>query len=833
MAGQTISVSVLADTKKFSKAFQDIGNETSGLRKLAGGLKTLAVGVAALGAAAGAGAFKLGSMASEAEQSLGAVDAVLGSSARQFKAWTDENAAAFGLTEQVANQAGAQYAALGKNLGIAEKDLADFGQRGIETAADMAAAFGGDTTEALDALGAGLRGEFDQLEKYGVKLSADLVKRKQEAEGITAAAATELLIQEQLGGVIGQNKREYDTWAATTARIKADMLNTLTAAGGIVLPVMELGATLVEALIPAEQLEEFFERGAEKVQGYADGLRAVFEEAGGGLAGVKAVGTEIFDSIQDGLANAVDTAVAWVRGGGIQELVMGFLEWREKIFTAVLEAAPGIVEGLASALPDILRGVLSMVQGIVKLLADSAPKLLDAAAVAFEGIIEALVEIIPPLLTTLVGALPKLVKTLLGMLPKLLTSAVKLFSSLVEGLLKAIPEIINALLDLLPELIETILGMIPDLVTTAIELFVSLVEALAIAVPQIIEAVAQILPKLVTTLIEMIPTIIITAIELFLALITGLAKALPKIIVAIVKMLPQIIEAIISIIPALIDAGADLLEGLLDGIEDYWPDIKRWFSKTLPKWIDDILKTADTWLKTEGVKLLVGLLAGILEKWRAVRDWFRDRKQAVKDFFSSAGDWLVQSGKNIIQGIRDGIRERWIAARDWFRGRKQAVKDFFSTAGDWIYNAGWNIIKGFLSGLKDKYEDVKDFIKGIGSWIADNKGPKAYDLKLLVKNGGWIMQSLETGLKKGLPRIKRTLGEVAKTIQDTDLGVLEPSFGGNGRLGLDVAGAALAGGGNYYNIAVTVPVGASAADVGRELVKYIEKFEQQNGRRRG
>ena len=832
MAGQTISVSVLADTKKFSKAFQDIGNQTSGLTKLAGGVKALATGVAALGLAAGAGAFKLGSMASEAEQSLGAVDAVLGKSAGSFKAWTDENAAAFGLTEQVANQAGAQYAALGKNLGIAEKDLDEFGQRGITTAADMAAAFGGDTTEALDALGAGLRGEFDQLEQYGVKLSADLVSRKAAAEGISAAAATELLIQEQLGGVIGQNAREHDTWAATTGRIAAGMKNILTAAGGVVLPVMELGATLVEALIPAEQLEEFFERSAEKVQGFTDELRDAFNEAGGGLDGLRAVGSSIFDSIQTALQDGVQNAIDWVRGGGIQELVMGFLEWREKIFTAVLEAAPGIIEGLASALPGILRGVLEMVTGIVELLADSAPKLLDAAAVAFEGIIEALVEVIPPLLTTLVGALPKIVTALLDMLPKLLTAAVELFSSLVEGVLQAVPEIITAILDLLPELIETILGMIPDLVTTAIELFVSLVEAVAIAIPQIIEAVVEILPKLVTTLIEMIPTLIITAIELFLALIVGLAKALPQIIVAIVKMLPQIIIAILKIIPALIEAGADLLEGLLDGIEEYWPDIKRWFSKTLPKWIDEILKGADKWLKTEGVRLLAGLLLGILEKWRGIQTWFRERREAVKNYFSSAGSWLLQAGRNIIQGIRSGVSDRWTALQDWLRDRKDAVKGFFSTASTWIYNAGWSIISGFLSGLRDKYEDVKDFIGGIGSWIAANKGPKEYDLKLLVKNGGWIMESLETGLKKGLPRIKRTLGDVAKTIQSTDLGVLDTAFGGNGTLKLDTAGGAALGG-NVYQIAITVPVGASGADVGRELVKYIEKFEQQNGRRRG
>jgi len=34
----------------------------------------------------------------------------------------------------------------------------------------------------------------------------------------------------------------------------------------------------------------------------------------------------------------------------------------------------------------------------------------------------------------------------------------------------------------------------------------------------------------------------------------------------------------------------------------------------------------------------------------------------------------------------------------------------------------------------------------MGSWIASHKGPKEYDLKLLVPNGGWIMQGLMNGL---------------------------------------------------------------------------------------
>lgn len=46
----------------------------------------------------------------------------------------------------------------------------------------------------------------------------------------------------------------------------------------------------------------------------------------------------------------------------------------------------------------------------------------------------------------------------------------------------------------------------------------------------------------------------------------------------------------------------------------------------------------------------------------------------------------------------------------------------------------------------------------------------------------------------------------------------------NGRYGL--------GGGNYYQISVTAPVGSSPADIGRTLVSYVEAFERAGGRKR-
>ena len=78
--------------------------------------------------------------------------------------------------------------------------------------------------------------------------------------------------------------------------------------------------------------------------------------------------------------------------------------------------------------------------------------------------------------------------------------------------------------------------------------------------------------------------------------------------------------------------------------------------------------------------------------------------------------------------------------------------------GSLLYDAGSQIISGLLAGLKGKFNEVKDWVGGVGTWIADHKGPKAYDLQLLVPNGSWIMQGLSEGLEAEFH--SRVLGSV-------------------------------------------------------------------------
>ena len=125
--------------------------------------------------------------------------------------------------------------------------------------------------------------------------------------------------------------------------------------------------------------------------------------------------------------------------------------------------------------------------------------------------------------------------------------------------------------------------------------------------------------------------------------------------------------------------------------------------------------------------------------------------------------------------------------------------------GSLLSSAGSSIVSGLLNGIKSSIGGVYDFVSGIAGKIADLKGPKRKDLRLLIPNGGWIMQSLETGLKKRFEGVKTTVSGFADD--------LSMSFGGNSvtyETGAAAAVGSVSGGDTYY---LTVDGNTASADV--------------------
>jgi len=135
--------------------------------------------------------------------------------------------------------------------------------------------------------------------------------------------------------------------------------------------------------------------------------------------------------------------------------------------------------------------------------------------------------------------------------------------------------------------------------------------------------------------------------------------------------------------------------------------------------------------------------------------------------FSAAlrGDWgtFWDSIASIAQTIWEGIKT---FATQFFGDLPGAILGALGDLGGLLLGAGKQILDGFLNGLTEGFNKVKDFVGGIGTWIADNKGPKAYDLALLIPAGNWIMDGLGKGIEESMPALGSTLGDVSWMIQN-------------------------------------------------------------------
>lgn len=138
---------------------------------------------------------------------------------------------------------------------------------------------------------------------------------------------------------------------------------------------------------------------------------------------------------------------------------------------------------------------------------------------------------------------------------------------------------------------------------------------------------------------------------------------------------------------------------------------------------------------------------------------------SIPGLWDSAWNGIKNLVKNAVTAMYNEAKTEATNMLDWFKDLPNKIKDFFSNAGSWLVDAGKNIINGFLNGLKNAFNQVEDWVGGIGDWIKDHKGPRSYDLRLLVPAGGWIMDGLQTGLRGAMPELERTMRDITNGVK--------------------------------------------------------------------
>lgn len=179
-AGRIIEKPIRDGTDRGKKHLDGVATHT---RRTFGGLGTaIAAGFAALQT----GQFLKGSItaASDLNETISKTQQIFGPAANTIVEFSKTSATALGQTRQAALDGAATFGIFGKSANLRGPELARFSTRLTTLASDLASFHNTKPEEAIEALGAALRGETEPIRRYGVLLDADTIKAEAFALGL-------------------------------------------------------------------------------------------------------------------------------------------------------------------------------------------------------------------------------------------------------------------------------------------------------------------------------------------------------------------------------------------------------------------------------------------------------------------------------------------------------------------------------------------------------------------------------------------------------------------------------------------------------------------------
>ncbi|MFJ4038200.1 hypothetical protein ACIPVB_08930 [Microbacterium sp. NPDC090007] len=378
--------------------------------------------------------------ASSLEQSIGAVDAVFKDNASTIRTWAAGAAQDVGLSRNAYQEFATVIGAQLKNLGVPIEDVT--GQTGvlIGLGADLAAQFGGPTTDAVNAISAALRGERDPIERYGVSINEAAVSARLAALGLNnltgeqeqaaKAQAVLSLLMEQTADAQGTFARESDTLAGQQARLNAEWQNAQASLGLSLLPALtSLAQVANESLVPALNAT-IAKVGPELGQALTDSTPALISLAMATaeyLPQLIELGTQALPIFIQGAQAIIPLLQIWTNNQ------TGLLQLTNALFsflngdTSLQKTAQNALNA-SGAFGDLLRGITGALGGVREFGFGVGQAMVTAASAVQNGVNSAI---------GFIQSLPQRASAALGDLGGLLYSSGR---SLINGFLRGIAE---------------------------------------------------------------------------------------------------------------------------------------------------------------------------------------------------------------------------------------------------------------------------------------------------------------------------------------------------------------------------------------------------------
>jgi hypothetical protein len=253
----TMGVKMDLDASGFNTKMDDVGRK---LDAVGTRLRDIGTTLTTRFTAPIVGGFALAVMAaSDLNESMSAVGTVYGAAADGIITASEDAAGSVMMSQQQYLAAATQFGVFGQAAGKTGDDLAKFGNDSIRAAADLASFYNVPVDEALDAIGAGLRGEAEPLSRFGIIMNEAALEAYALEAGIwngvgamtdqQKVAARQGFIMANLGAANGDAARTADSFANRMKILKATLVNFAASIGTIILPYAIKLADMLQKLL--------------------------------------------------------------------------------------------------------------------------------------------------------------------------------------------------------------------------------------------------------------------------------------------------------------------------------------------------------------------------------------------------------------------------------------------------------------------------------------------------------------------------------------------------------------------------------------------------------
>lgn len=775
MAKQTVIVSVLADTGRFSRGMKGVEGGISGALK---GVGRLALGFAAAGAAI-AGTIGAIAIRGGISRALNIEDAQaklkgLGYDTEQIAAVMDSalgsvRGTAYGLDTAVTAAAGAMAAGVkeGEELeryltAVADAaTIAGIGMDEMSSIFNKVQANGKLTTQELNQLAdRGLPVLQWLQEEFGVTAEE---MRSMVTSGAVDAETFRQVVEDNIGGAA---QAAGDTTRGAFANMRAAMSRWGEALVGGALPLAmdffnTVGAgfdALTEATVPFA--ESFWESVSSWMVPALENLRTSFDGITEGIdfSGILAQIWDLSSSLSP-VWNVIESLLPYAH-----ELGEAFLEVGQAAGGPLLDALPmvvGIAEQLGEIFGDLATALAPSVVQIIQLLAGTLAELLPVITPLIPATLE-IVEALLPLLEIFAELAAVILPPAIDVLSMLLIPALELlvwhFESVTTGI-QMTADIIAVLVDWLSVGADWFINYMTTAETTANGLMEfwgavgTFFSDLWANVTDIFDTAKAIITDIVGTLWTVVEEIFGTAIETVKTLVAGG-----------ILIISQLFSGDFA--------------GIADTVRRVWQRIQDLFSGA---------KTRVQNLVSDLVGRVTGFFGSMMDGARnrvssgleGVKRFFQQLPGQLLGFLRSLPQRMADMGRQAIQGLINGI----------------------GGAAQWLKNAISNAIGGMLDWAKN--------LLGIAS-----------PSKVFAEIGRWTIQGLEQGLK-GPNALNSIMHGLTSDLERSFDPTLEMSTRGGGRF-------ATGPGSGDIHITVNTGVG-DPVEIGREVARVLREYTRAGG----